>query len=392
MLAIAGETTDNNTLEIVKLLIKNGQNSKRDSYDFEGNSPLHLAVRNNKIQVVRYLVEECKYSLEECNNDGHSPFSLAQISNNKDIINYLKTFEKSSTNIDDLLELIENPKLKNQKKGKKKKERELIGLGSTEYQDILKVSTLPQKKATQDPIPTIITESKVVADPHPIETVIEPKIISIDKKEYEAYKEKERILKEKRERELQLLEQQQKAKEAEKNKKQKPVRKEKKGKEILIKENVQYHQNNVETKLTDKVASVDNKNEIKDQTVKTEISNSVVQAEKTRNNIVGMKIKNKEPKEVKKPNDAILPEIERTVKIEPVNDDVCSNDNVCSINNENETKIQNPEIELAEDNKDKELISENKVVKEEEEINVKIHENHPTEEISNELLEIKVNR
>jgi len=231
MLAIAGESSDENTLEIVKLMIKNVPNYKRDSYDFEGNSLLHLAVKNNKIQVVKYLVEECQYTLEECNNDGHSAFSLAQINNHKDIMNYLNTFEKSNTNIDDLLELIQTPKGKNQKKGKKKKEREVIGLGSTEYQDTLKVNPLPEKKTNQVPPTTNVASDEVKAvEPLPTVNISEHKIISVDKKEYEAFKEKERLLKEKREKELLLLEQQQKAKEAEKSKKPKPEKREKKGK------------------------------------------------------------------------------------------------------------------------------------------------------------------
>ncbi len=112
-----------------------------------------------------------------------------------------------------------------------KKEREVIGLGSTEYQDTLKVNPLPEKKTNQVPPTTNVASDEVKAvEPLPTVNISEHKIISVDKKEYEAFKEKERLLKEKREKELLLLEQQQKAKEAEKSKKPKPEKREKKGK------------------------------------------------------------------------------------------------------------------------------------------------------------------
>lgn len=204
--------------------------------DFEGFNVLHLAVRKGKLDVVKYLVEQLKFSVYDTTTDGHSALSLVYGCNNQDLINYLRGFEKT-TQIDDLLDEIESDK---KKKSKKTKEKQTFGLGSTDYKESLRAKAVANEKKIEQPL--IVTQNisdnsnKNEVARQPIESSIqntntlpsqtEPIVIKTDKSEFEAFKLRERQLKEKKEKEHQLfLEQQQKAKEAEKQKKNKPEKK-----------------------------------------------------------------------------------------------------------------------------------------------------------------------
>ena len=239
-LAISGENDESDCINIVRLLIKQSKIEK-DCYDHERNSPLHLAVKYNKMEVVKFFVNEVKYSLEERNVDGYSPFSFAQQNNNSEMINYLKQFEKTTPNIDELLESIQTDK-KTKTKGKKTKKHKEIGilLGSSDYQDSVKTKTVVQTLSLK-PIPMSEDKEINVQKIAPIDIIsktdpstIEHKIINIDKEEYEAYKLKEKHSKERKQL-LLLQEQQKKISESEKVKQPKAEKKEIKGNKKLIK-------------------------------------------------------------------------------------------------------------------------------------------------------------
>lgn len=321
-LAISGEIDDTDCLEIVRLLLKNSKLDK-DCYDFERNSPLHLAVKYNKHGVVKFLVDEIKISLEECNIDGQSPFSIAQQNNNPQMINYLKHFEKTAPNIDDLLEFIESDTKKRKTKGKKTKNEKVAGLlHSTDYQDSVRTKPVTVKKPQDEKqSPSFEKENieqpkatfdEVKSSENPNSEMLEHKVINIDKTQYDAYKQKEKLLKERKEKELLLQEQQQKAKDLEKNKKPKAERKE-------IKGNYYFYKELVANEIVKTKAAVDEiKKEKQEPITITEMTNTL-QSEKPRANIIGLKPKIKDHKKSLdvKETEVINIKIESPVK--PVN-------------------------------------------------------------------------
>jgi hypothetical protein len=135
---------------------------------------------------------------------------------------------------------------------------------------------------------------------------------------------------------------------------------------------------------------VEQKIETKDQTPKSDITNTLLQTDKSKNTIVGMKIRNKEPKEHKKSIDTNVLLKEDNVKKESVINEVTVNENVASQEKENEVKIEIPERELVEDIKNEVIIEENNEVKEDVVKYQKVVEENPSTEKVNELSELKV--
>ena len=153
MLAIVSNISDENTVNILKIL--NNHNAKFKGCDAFKDNLLHLAVKNNKINTVKFLIDELNliFLLDEKNKDEYTPISLAQhLSNesnesNEIFINYFsekqnideKQIEKNVTELLNESNMIKNKNSNNNKKKKKKKNEDNIPLfNSTEYEETLK--------------------------------------------------------------------------------------------------------------------------------------------------------------------------------------------------------------------------------------------------------------
>ena len=153
MLAIVSNISDENTVNILKIL--NNHNAKFKGCDAFKDNLLHLAVKNNKINTVKFLIDELNliFLMDEKNKDEYTPISLAQhLSNesnesNEIFINYFsekqnideKQIEKNVTELLNESNMIKNKNSNNNKKKKKKKNEDNIPLfNSTEYEETLK--------------------------------------------------------------------------------------------------------------------------------------------------------------------------------------------------------------------------------------------------------------
>ena len=158
MLSIVGLNSDENTVKILKIL--NNYGCKMNGNDFNKDNILHLATKNKKILVAKYLIDELnlKSLIDENNKDGYTPLSLAQHLNNEIFINYFSEKEKIDEkqieeNLKELMD--ESDKIKNKNNNKKKKKKNKDDdmpnmLNSTEYQETLKPDKNVHKRKTRD--------------------------------------------------------------------------------------------------------------------------------------------------------------------------------------------------------------------------------------------------
>ena len=146
LLAVNGPSSDEKTLEILKILKNSGANF--ECVDFNEDNLLHIATRNKKINTAKYLLDELKlkHLVGESNKDGYTPLSLAQHLNDDVFISYYsdknEVDEKEiEENLKELIQDSDN-KVKQSKKNKKNKKKgkdEPTLLNTTEYQESLKV-------------------------------------------------------------------------------------------------------------------------------------------------------------------------------------------------------------------------------------------------------------
>ena len=146
LLAMAGPSSDEKTLEILKILKNHGANFEAN--DFNKDNLLHIATKNRKINSAKYLLDELilKNLVNESNKDGYTPFTLAQHLNDDAFISYYseknKIDEKEiEENLKELI-LDSDNKVKQSKKSKKNKKKaknEPTLLNTSEYQESLKV-------------------------------------------------------------------------------------------------------------------------------------------------------------------------------------------------------------------------------------------------------------
>ena len=79
----------NNRLEVLKILNRYKQHDSINSQDNNGDTPLHYACRNGHLDIAQYLISEahCDPSCE--NNDGDTPLHIACRNNHLHIVQYL---------------------------------------------------------------------------------------------------------------------------------------------------------------------------------------------------------------------------------------------------------------------------------------------------------------
>ncbi len=93
-----------NQLDTLKILINKGINLKLLSKGKnKGNSALLIAIWDNRINIVKYLLENKSFniSINQSDNNGFTPLIKASIKNRIEIVKYLLTFNKIDLNICD---------------------------------------------------------------------------------------------------------------------------------------------------------------------------------------------------------------------------------------------------------------------------------------------------
>ena len=125
-LAIASEIAkEEDSIECIKIL-NNFKCNLIESKDFEKNNILHIAVKNKKIKILKFLIEnlDLKSLINETNKKGQTPNGIAINEGFNDIIEYLNNFNVINEDLQkDLEALINEEEEKGKKKGKKKKKK-----------------------------------------------------------------------------------------------------------------------------------------------------------------------------------------------------------------------------------------------------------------------------
>ena len=160
LLAVAGQASDEITLDILKTLKK--YDAKFDIINYNEDNILHLAVSNNKFECAKYICKELglKDLINRSNSKGFTPLFLAQDTKKENFSSYFFDINKSEEediekNVQELLAESANKQAtkgkRKKKKGKNKKEDDegISGcLGSSEYQETLK--EIPETKNEED--------------------------------------------------------------------------------------------------------------------------------------------------------------------------------------------------------------------------------------------------
>ena len=148
-LAIASEIAkEDESIECIKIL--NEAKCNLDQKDFEKNNILHIAVKNKKIKILKFLIEnlDLKNLINETNKKGQTPSGIAINEGFSEITEYLKSYnvldENLQKDLEDLINEEEGKKKKGKKKKKKDKEKFNL-LNSTEYQESLKIENKEEK-------------------------------------------------------------------------------------------------------------------------------------------------------------------------------------------------------------------------------------------------------
>jgi ankyrin repeat protein len=126
-LAIASEIAkEEESIECIKIL--NEAKCNLEMKDFDRNNILHVAVKNKKIKILKFLVEnlDLKSLINETNKKGQTPSGIAINEGFNEISEYLKSYnvidENLQKDLEDLINEEEGKKKKGKKKKKKKKE------------------------------------------------------------------------------------------------------------------------------------------------------------------------------------------------------------------------------------------------------------------------------
>ncbi|WP_281228421.1 ankyrin repeat domain-containing protein [Flavobacterium aquiphilum] len=74
-------------VEVVKKFIEYGVDVNQKS---NGLTPLMIAARSNKVEIVKYLIENCKVKINEKDSNGFTALKYAELSNATESIEILK--------------------------------------------------------------------------------------------------------------------------------------------------------------------------------------------------------------------------------------------------------------------------------------------------------------
>ena len=168
-LAISGLSSDEKTVEILKILKNFG--AKFNTNDYNKDNLLHIATKTKKIKTAKYLLDELKLKnlVGESNREGYTPLSLAQHLNNDIFISYYN--EKNEIdekeiqeNLKELIEDSANRVNKQSKKGKKNKKKGNLDipslLNSNEYQESLKVEKNSDDENNRNKLHDLLDDKK----------------------------------------------------------------------------------------------------------------------------------------------------------------------------------------------------------------------------------------
>jgi ankyrin repeat protein len=157
-LAVASDAPEDYSIHILKLLNKHGANF--EATDCMLNNVLHLAVKFNKLAIVKFLVEKLNLYNESLNKEGLSALGLASELGLTHIIDYLQSYSIKDSNINDLLNELEAGKKKKPQQKKKKKDTKEEGLlGSTEYEETFKIKPKqPKVEIKKEPEVVVVRE------------------------------------------------------------------------------------------------------------------------------------------------------------------------------------------------------------------------------------------
>jgi hypothetical protein len=218
MLCVISESSDKETLEIVKLLL-NKEGVERNCVDHDMNNIMHLAVRSRKLLVTQYLVEDIKFPVDELNSDGKSAIAIAKEYGFSEIEQFLSKFNNSESQnqiLEELMSYINESEKKGSKNAKNKKKKK------KDDEIVMRVSEYSQQSINNNPVAQIEIKQKekdaVVLSEHKkpssiaVKGVEQPvteqvKVLKITAEEIEFYENQERLLKEKKELEIQKQEQ-----------------------------------------------------------------------------------------------------------------------------------------------------------------------------------------
>lgn len=174
MLCVVNSKDNNKSLQSIKALMNKVETKV---VDFENNNLLHLSVKYTSLDIVRFLIEDMGFDINEVNSKKESAFMLSQSLNGDEmrVINeYLKKVEVSqqrqkneSENMNDLEELINDDKQrkgKNKKKKKKKGENEEVGFVSNFENNKLITYEEKEKKINEKDVNKKNTNQELACD------------------------------------------------------------------------------------------------------------------------------------------------------------------------------------------------------------------------------------
>jgi len=88
-----------NRVEVVKFIIKEIKYVMKEDKNYIGDSALMIAVLNNNLEMTRFLVEEAGVDVDCRDNQGYTPFIAACANDFVDLIVYLACIHKADTSI-----------------------------------------------------------------------------------------------------------------------------------------------------------------------------------------------------------------------------------------------------------------------------------------------------
>ncbi len=91
---------EHGTVEVIRFLLEMGCDiNAQDTY---GNTALLCAIENNRFEVMRFLLRQPGIHLEICNFYGENVFSIAELNNDEQIVNYLNDFKGKRSQVTDV--------------------------------------------------------------------------------------------------------------------------------------------------------------------------------------------------------------------------------------------------------------------------------------------------